>query len=107
MKAAPYGYMFDCRICPGRHFALRTFFLNISYTLAVFHISAPTGEKLEAKFEESTIRYVLISDPYLATLVPASKLTPISRHPVPFKCVIKPRSAASLKVVRDAGMMAD
>ena len=60
------------QVCPGRHFALRTLFLNISYTLSVFDISAPTSEKLEAKFEESTIRYVLISDPYLATLVPAS-----------------------------------
>ena len=45
--------------------------------------------------------------PYIVVFVPASNLTPVSRHPVPFKRVIKPRSAASLKLVRDVGAMAD
>ena len=38
------------------HFALRTLFLNISCTLAVFDISAPAGEKLEAKYKEAVDR---------------------------------------------------
>jgi len=47
------------RICPGRWFALRTVFLNIACTLAVFDIEAPAGEKLEPKFHESPIRFVM------------------------------------------------
>ena len=38
------------RICPGKYFALRTLFLNVACTLAVFNIEPPTGEKVEAKF---------------------------------------------------------
>ena len=55
-KTAPQSYMSDHRICPGRHLALRTLFLNISCTLSVFDISAPTGEKLEARYEEGAVR---------------------------------------------------
>ena len=46
-------------ICPGRWFALRTLFLNIACTLAVFDIEAPAGEKLEPKFRDSLARYVM------------------------------------------------
>ena len=52
-KTVPQSYMSDHRICPGRHFALRALFLNISCTLAVFDISAPTDEKPEAKYIEA------------------------------------------------------
>ena len=44
------------RICPGQYLALRAFFLNIACTLAVFNISAPIDEKLEAKYDESLVR---------------------------------------------------
>jgi len=47
------------RICPGKLFALRSLFLNITCTLAVFDIEAPAGEKLEPKFRESLVRYVM------------------------------------------------
>jgi hypothetical protein len=47
------------RICPGSLFALRILFLNIASVLAVFDIEAPVGEKLEPKFHESHVRYVL------------------------------------------------
>ena len=47
------------RICPGRWFALRVLFLNISCTLAAFDIEAPVGEKPEPKFHESLTRYVV------------------------------------------------
>ena len=53
----------DRRTCPGRYFALRTLFLNIACTLAVFDISVPVGEKLEAKYHEGVVRYVLIPGP--------------------------------------------
>jgi len=66
------------RICPGRQFALQTLFLNIACTLAIFDILAPTGEKLEGNYSEGFVR-----------------------HPPTFKCVIKPRSAASVKLARD------
>ena len=49
------------RICPGRWLALRSLFLNISSTLSVFNIEAPVGEKLEPKFHETHIRYVMRS----------------------------------------------
>ena len=58
----PLNSTLDRRTCPGRHFALRTLFLNIACTLAVFEISAPVGEKLEAKYHEGFIRYVLVPD---------------------------------------------
>ena len=57
----------DYRVCPGRQFALRTLFLNIACTLAVFDISAPVGEKLEAKYKEGFVRWVVVSDPYIVT----------------------------------------
>jgi len=46
-------------ICPGKWFALRILFLNIACTLAVFDIEAPAGEKLEPKYHESIVRYVM------------------------------------------------
>jgi len=51
--------MLTNRICPGKWFALRTLFLNIACTLAVFDIEAPAGEKLEPKFHESPVRFVM------------------------------------------------
>jgi len=68
------------RICPGRHFAIRTIFLNIACILTLFDIEAPIGEKLEAKFNKEHIL----------------------RKPAPFKCTVKPRSDASLKLMRSA-----
>jgi len=73
------------RMCPGRFFALRTIFLNVACILSLFDIGAPIGEKLEASFsEERVIR----------------KLTP-------FKCTIRPRSDASLKLMRSVSAAAD
>jgi len=47
------------RICPGRSFALWTLFLNIACTLTVFDIKAPAGGKLEPKFHETFVRYIM------------------------------------------------
>ena len=56
------------RICPGKQFALRTLFLHITCTLAVFDISAPLNEKLEAKYREGFVRCVVISISYFSAL---------------------------------------
>jgi len=37
-------------------------FLNIACTLAVFDIAAPVDEKLEVKYHESFVRWVMVSD---------------------------------------------
>lgn len=73
------------RICPGRHFAMRTLFLNIACTLMLFDIDASADENLEAKFSG-------------ASLV---------RHPTPFKCTIRPRSETSLKLMKSMCAPAD
>jgi len=69
------------RVCPGRHFALRTLFLNISCTLATLDIEPLEGQTLEGRFHENAIRY-----------------------PLPFKCVIRPRSEARLQLIKEASI---
>jgi hypothetical protein len=49
------------RVCPGRHFATRTLFLNIACILTLLDIKALPGEKLEAKFDETFSRYATTS----------------------------------------------
>jgi len=44
------------RICPGRHFAMRTLFLNIACILLLFDIKAPVDGTLEAEFHEMLVR---------------------------------------------------
>jgi len=63
------------RVCPGKHFALRTLFLNIACTLAVFDIAAPADEKLEPKYHENFIRWVImVPDSSLATPALSSEM---------------------------------
>jgi len=91
------------RVCPGRWFALRALFLDIACTLAVFDIEAPAGEKLEPKFHESLARYVMSFgvSAEAGGFTDLLRVCCLCRHPLPFKCVIKPRSAAKLEIVRD------
>ena len=93
------------RICPGRWFAFRTLFLNIACTLAVFDIEAPADEKLEAKFREFAVRYVIsfgVSVTGYSKFADLLHVCCLRRHCLPFKCVVRPRSEARMKVVRDA-----
>ena len=51
-------------ICPGRHFALDTLFINIASALHVFDISPPLGDnetpiKLEYDNTDGLLSYVL------------------------------------------------
>lgn len=55
----PFDSIFS-RICPGKYFALRFLFLNISRTLAAFDIEPPAGQKIEAEFYEAAIRCVMV-----------------------------------------------
>ena len=52
--------IFFLRMCPGRHFALRTLFLNILRTLATFDIHPPAGHALGVKFHKVIVRCVAL-----------------------------------------------
>ena len=72
----------------------------------MFDIEAPAGEKLGPNFHETNIRYVVsfgvsvkMSFRVFTDLL---RVCCLRREPLPFKCVIKPRSAAKVKVIRDA-----
>ncbi|KAF9653254.1 CyP450 monooxygenase [Thelephora ganbajun] len=71
------------RICPGRYFANRTVFLRVATVLATFDIEPGVNEwgelPSEVKIHEGIVRHAAL-----------------------FKCLIKPRSEAALKLVRDA-----
>ncbi|KAF9784339.1 cytochrome P450 [Thelephora terrestris] len=71
------------RICPGKPFANRAIFLRIATILATFDIEPGVNEKGEV---ESKVRFE----------------EGIVRHPVPFNCLVKPRSEAALRLVRDS-----
>jgi len=62
----PFDSIF-LRICPGKYFALRSLFLNISCTLAAFDIEPPAGQKIEVEFYEAAVRCVMV--PVFFTLV--------------------------------------
>ncbi|KZP23279.1 cytochrome P450, partial [Athelia psychrophila] len=77
---AAFGY--GRRICPGRHMARGTIWLNIGCILACFNIEKPLDAQGNA-FEPS-VKY--ISD--------------LLRHPEPFECRIKPRSKQAEDMIR-------
>ncbi|KZP23292.1 cytochrome P450 [Athelia psychrophila] len=77
---AAFGY--GRRICPGRHVARGTIWLNISCILACFNIEKPLDAHGNAI--EPSVKY--ISD--------------LLRHPEPFECRIKPRSKHVEEIIR-------
>ena len=86
---------------------MRTIFLNFACVLTLFNVEDPLDEKLEAKFSgESIIRYVMIFQPAFPDTPRWMQLTRVSRHPVPFKCKITPRSG-SLTLIRSVCAEAD
>jgi len=72
------------RICPGRHLALRILCLTIARTLATFDILPPVDKDGCPKIPEAR---------YSKTLL---------RHPMPFECVVKPRSEKVVKLIYNA-----
>jgi len=81
-EIAAFG--FGRRLCPGRHLALGSLFLNIASILAVFDIGKAIDENGEP-------------------ITPSENFTSgnICR-PVPFDCSIKPRSQQALNLVTEA-----
>ncbi|KAF7440055.1 hypothetical protein PC9H_000397 [Pleurotus ostreatus] len=75
------------RICPGRFFAIDSLWLNIASILTVFDIT-------KAKDEEER------------EIEPDIQWTPnFTRHIIPFKCSITPRSSEAGKLIRDSELI--
>ena len=89
------------RICPGRHFALRTMYLFVACVSAVFDIEPVLDEDgnpqlPEAEFTgDSIVRYVFLGTS-IHTVVDVS-----IREPKHFRCTIKPRSEDVVKLVKE------
>jgi len=78
------AFGFGRRICPGRYLSDNSLYLNVSCLLAVYDIKPPVDDrgntiKLEPEFS-----------------------TRLLTHPVPFKCIIKPRTPAAEALIRDS-----
>jgi len=81
---AKIAFGFGRRFCPGRHLAQNSIFMNICTLLATFEISKAiglNGETIEPRVEYGTT---------------------VIRHPLPFKCSIKPRSKAASQLILQA-----
>jgi len=72
------------RICPGRFFAVKVVFISIARILAVFDILPPVDENGWAR------------------VPPAEFTKDLVCHPVPFDCVVKPRSEKSAILIAEA-----
>ncbi|KAI9058209.1 cytochrome P450 [Trametes sanguinea] len=86
-EAIAFG--FGRRICPGRHFALASLFINIASLLHVFDITPPldeNGQPIRVKYEMSH---------------------GITSRPEDCRCNIKPRSATAEALIREAQRAAD
>ena len=94
------------RICPGRHFALRTVYLVVVCVLSVFNVSPALDEDgnpqmPKVEFDSLLVRYVFV----VISIHAVRMLTIVRRYirdPKPFKCTIKPRSDDAIKLVKEA-----
>ncbi|KAJ8463003.1 hypothetical protein ONZ51_g10545 [Trametes cubensis] len=78
----PADYMFG--ICPGRHLAISSLFMNIASILHVFDISLPLDDDGKPISIEYTETHGMLS------------------RPEDLRCTIKPRSAAAEALIREA-----
>ena len=95
------------RVCPGIHLADASMWLLCMSVLAMFDVVPPVkhGEPLVSpgKFSDGAIRCVLNVEPRTTTLGsrPAlMQLFCLYSHPIPFECVITPRSPGAEALVR-------
>ncbi|KAF8815534.1 cytochrome P450 [Phlegmacium glaucopus] len=84
MDPSSVVFGFGRRICPGRHFSDNSLYLNVSCLLAVYDIKPPVDDhgniiKLKPEFTTGLLSY-----------------------PVPFKCIISPRSPAAEALIKDS-----
>lgn len=78
------AFGFGRRICPGRHLSDNSLYSIVSCLLAVYDIKPPVDDqgndiKLEPEFTNGLLSY-----------------------PVPFKCIIKPRTPVAAALIRDS-----
>ncbi|KAF9002579.1 cytochrome P450 [Cyathus striatus] len=78
------AFGFGRRICPGRHFSDNSLFIFIASTVAVYDILPPIDESGNPIEQHPEITGGLITSP------------------LPFKCIIKPRSTSAEALIRDA-----
>jgi hypothetical protein len=98
------GTLATPRICPGRHFALRTVYIIVACVLTVFDIEPALDEDgnlqlPKVEFDCTLIRYVLLLVLVVVMLTVAQRYI---RTPKPFKCAIRPRSDDAVKLVKEA-----
>ena len=93
------------RVCPGRHFAEASFFINVATVLHVFNVTPPVDSngrpmQLTPDVTSGFVWYVLRAFPITPPNLHAD--TGTYSYPLPFKCTIKPRSAAAEAVIQGA-----
>ncbi|KAF8884185.1 cytochrome P450 [Infundibulicybe gibba] len=81
-RVAAFG--FGRRMCPGRHLSDNSLYSYVSTVLATFDITPPL---------DADGRYVRVEDKMSDGLL---------CYPEPFKCIIKPRSAAAERLIRES-----
>jgi len=72
------------RICPGRHLALQLLYIAVARILSTFDILPPVDEDGRPVIPEARFKKTLL------------------RAPMPFGCVVKPRSEKAVKLMYDA-----
>ncbi|KAF8799114.1 cytochrome P450 [Phlegmacium glaucopus] len=82
---ATIAFGFGRRICPGNHIAFSTLWLTAASVLATFQLSKPVDK--DGRVIEPSRQY---TD------------TGVFRHPLPFECIIKPRSNTAEGLIRSA-----
>ncbi|KAF8799116.1 cytochrome P450 [Phlegmacium glaucopus] len=82
---ATLAFGFGRRICPGSHIAFSTVWLIAASVLATFQLSKPVDK--DGRVIEPSRQY---TD------------TGVFRHPLPFECIIKPRSKTAEGLIRSA-----
>ena len=96
---------FVASTCAGKSMATDTIWIAIASVLSVYNITKAVDERgnvitPQVKLKLGTVRYVHAS-------VEDDALTSgITSHPVPFECVIEPRSAAALALIQHAHLEA-
>ncbi|THH16796.1 hypothetical protein EW146_g3913 [Bondarzewia mesenterica] len=85
IEPSTWAFGFGRRVCPGKLLGENSVFILISTILASFDIFPPTDDTLTPEFGVNLVRSV--DSIFLS-------------YPMPFKCQIKPRSAAKAELVQ-------